>query len=81
VAASRDSSFAPFGPRNRSLPNPSMRLRWANSISTFLRSFIEISYCLVLAPLVHVNMHCRAVDVACNLTGVFVLFAGEFARV
>jgi len=26
-----------------------MRLRWAKSISTFFRSFIEILYCLVLA--------------------------------
>ena len=49
VAARRNSSFAPHGPRNRRRPSPRMRLRWAKSISTFFRSFIEISYCLVLA--------------------------------
>ena len=49
VAASRNSSFAPHGPRNRNRPNPRMRLRWAKSISTFFRSHIEIAYCLVLA--------------------------------
>ena len=49
VAARRNSSFAPHGPRNRNRPSPRMRLRWAKSISTFFRSFIEISYCSVLA--------------------------------
>ena len=49
VAASRNSSFAPHGPRNRRRPRPRMRLRWANNISTFFRSLIEMSYCLVLA--------------------------------
>ena len=49
VAARRNSSFAPHVPRSRSRPSPSIRLRWANSISTFFLSFIEISYCLVLA--------------------------------
>src|SRR6056297_3320320 len=49
VAARRNSSFAPHGPRNRRRPRPRMRLRWANSISTFLRSFIEMSYWRVLA--------------------------------
>src|SRR6056297_534350 len=49
VAARRKSSFAPHGPRNRSRPSPRMRLRCANSISTFFRSFIEISYWRVLA--------------------------------
>ena len=49
VAASKNSSFAPFGPRNRSLPNPRIRLRWAKSISTFFLSRIEMAYCLVLA--------------------------------
>jgi hypothetical protein len=57
-----------------------MRLRWAKSISTFFRSLIEMAYCLVLAPLVHVNMHCRAVDVAGDLAGVFMFFAGDLAR-
>lgn len=49
VAASRNSSFAPFGPRNRNRPNPRMRLRWAKSISTFFLSRMETTYCLVLA--------------------------------
>ncbi len=49
VAARRNSSFAPHGPRNRSRPRPRMRLRCANSISTFFLSFIEMSYCSVLA--------------------------------
>ena len=52
VAASRNSSFAPHaphGPRNRNRPSPRMRLRWAKSISTFFRSRIEMTYCLVLA--------------------------------
>ena len=35
VAARRNSSFAPHGPRNRSRPKPRMRLRCAKSISTF----------------------------------------------
>jgi hypothetical protein len=37
VAASRNSSLAPFGPRSRSRVRFRMRLRWANSISTFFR--------------------------------------------
>src|SRR5947208_3289233 len=37
VAARWNSSRAPFGPRNRSRSSFRMRLRWANSISTFLR--------------------------------------------
>ncbi len=49
VAARRNSSLVPHGPRNRSRPKPRMRLRWAKSISTFFRSFIEISYWRVLA--------------------------------
>jgi len=44
-----DSQFAPHGPCNRSCPKPRTRLRCAKSISTFFRSFIEISYCLLLA--------------------------------
>jgi hypothetical protein len=44
VAARWNSSFAPQGPRNRSLPRPRMRLRWANSISTFFLSLHETSY-------------------------------------
>jgi len=38
VAARRNSSRAPFGPRSRSRSSLRMRLRWANNISTFLRS-------------------------------------------
>jgi hypothetical protein len=60
-----------------------MRLRWAKGISTFFRSLIDTTYCLVLAPLVHVNKRVlrpgRAVDVAGNLAGVFVFFAGDRA--
>ena len=37
VAARWNSSRAPFGPRNRSRSSFRMRLRWANSISTFFR--------------------------------------------
>ena len=37
VAARVNSSWTPHGPRNRSRPSPRMRLRCANSISTFLR--------------------------------------------
>src|SRR5205807_1603675 len=42
VAARWNSSRAPFGPRNRSRSSFRMRLRWANSISTFLRSRLEV---------------------------------------
>ena len=49
VAARRNSSFAPHGPLSRSLPRPGMRLRCANSISTFFSSFTETSYYSVLA--------------------------------
>src|SRR5689334_13340517 len=38
VAANRNSSRAPVGPRSRSRSSFRMRLRWADSISTFLRS-------------------------------------------
>lgn len=37
VAASRNSSLAPHGPRSRKRPSRNMRLRWANNISTFFR--------------------------------------------
>ncbi len=43
------TSFAPHGPRNRSRFRPRILLRWAKSISTFFRSFIEITYCSVSA--------------------------------
>lgn len=36
-----------------------------------------MAYCLVLAPLVHVNMHRRAVDVAGDLAGIFMFLAGD----
>ena len=38
VAARRNSSWAPQGPRSRNRSSLRMRLRWANSISTFFRS-------------------------------------------
>jgi hypothetical protein len=37
VAARRNSSLAPFGPLRRRRVRRRMRLRWANSISIFLR--------------------------------------------
>ena len=43
VAARRNSSRAPFGPRSRSRSSFRMRLRWANSISTFFRSRREVT--------------------------------------
>src|SRR6266576_1395745 len=43
VAARWNSSRAPFGPRNRSRSSFKMRLRWANSISTFFRSRLEVT--------------------------------------
>jgi hypothetical protein len=42
VAARRNSLRTPFGPRSRSRSSLRMRLRWANSISTFLRSRRDI---------------------------------------
>jgi len=47
--ARRNSSLAPQGIRNQSLPNPRIRLSWATSISTFSLCRIEILYCVVLA--------------------------------
>ena len=49
VAASRNSSLAPHGPRSRNRPSPRMRLRWANSISTFFRRRQATSYSGVAA--------------------------------
>lgn len=49
MAARRNSSFTPHGPRSWSRPDLSMRLRWAKSVSTFFVSFIEVSYWRVLA--------------------------------
>ncbi len=82
VAASRNSSFAPFGPRNRSRPSRRMRLRWAKSISTYFRSRIETAYCAVLA-MSRATWRCRGRpgDVAGDLAGVFMLFAGDLAGV
>ena len=34
-----DCAWTPYGPRNRSLDKPRMRLRWAKSISTLFRWF------------------------------------------
>jgi hypothetical protein len=44
VAARRNSSLAPHGPRSRKRPTRRMRLRWANSISTFFRRRQAASY-------------------------------------
>jgi hypothetical protein len=43
VAASMNSSWAPYGPRNRSQARFKIRFRCANSISTFLRSCLDRS--------------------------------------
>jgi len=43
VAARWNSSRAPFGPRNRNRSSFRMRLRWANSISIFFRSRLEVT--------------------------------------
>lgn len=43
VAARWNSSRAPFGPHNRTRSGFRMRLRWANSISIFLRSRREVT--------------------------------------
>ena len=67
--------------RNRSRPRPRMCVTWAKSMSTFFVSFIEMSYWRVLAPLMHVNMHCWAVDVAGDPAGVFVFFATDLAGI
>ena len=48
MAASVNSSCAPRGPRSRRRPNRRMRLRWANSISTRLRSRHDCSKASVL---------------------------------
>jgi hypothetical protein len=50
VAERRNSSLASHGPRKRSRLSPRMRLRCAKSISTFLRSLLETTCCLVLEP-------------------------------
>jgi len=42
VAARRNSSRAPHGPRSRRRSRRRMRLRWANSISTFFRCRREL---------------------------------------
>jgi hypothetical protein len=49
MAASRNSSCAPLGPRNRKRRRFRMHLRCANSISTFLRSLRDCLYRRVLA--------------------------------
>src|SRR2546422_8269326 len=51
MAASVNSSCAPHGPRSRRRPSFRMRLRWANSISTRLRSRRDCSKAWVLARL------------------------------
>jgi 1-deoxyxylulose-5-phosphate synthase len=43
VAARRNSSLAPFGPLRRRRSSFRMRLRCAKSISTFLRSFLDVT--------------------------------------
>jgi hypothetical protein len=44
VAASRNSSLAPHGPRSRKRPSLKLRLRWANSISTFFRRASDLKF-------------------------------------
>jgi len=50
VAASKNSSLAPLGPRNRSRSSFRIFLRWAKSISTFLRSLLKLKSAGRLAP-------------------------------
>src|SRR6202042_3220109 len=49
VAARRNSSLAPFGPLSRKRARRRIRLRWANSISTFFRRRQASTYCGVAA--------------------------------
>ncbi|SFI76369.1 hypothetical protein SAMN03159342_04871 [Pseudomonas sp. NFPP04] len=49
AAASVNSSVAPLMPRSRKRSRFRMRLRWANNISTFLRSWRERTYAGVVA--------------------------------
>src|SRR5262245_3327349 len=49
MAASVNSNWAPRGPRNLRRPSRRMRFRWANSISTRLRSRHDCSKASVLA--------------------------------
>src|SRR5439155_26015127 len=49
MAASKNSSCAPLGPRSRKRSSLRMRLRWANSISTFLSALRDCRYASVLA--------------------------------
>src|SRR5580693_1210483 len=45
VAARRNSSLAPFGPLSRKRARRRIRLKWANSISTFFRRRQASTYC------------------------------------
>ncbi len=65
VAARRNSSLAPHGPRSLSLPSPRIRLRWAKSISTFFGSLQEIASSSVL-PISRAN--CRAPSISDRAT-------------
>src|SRR6516165_11337939 len=49
MAASVNSNWTPLGPRRRKRLSRKMRLRWANSISTFLRSRRDCANASVLA--------------------------------
>jgi hypothetical protein len=49
TAAKVNSSVAPLSPRNRKRSKRRMLLRWAKSISTFLRSKQDCRYAAVLA--------------------------------
>src|SRR6202166_3874824 len=73
VAARRNSSRAPFGPRSRSRSSLRMRLRWANNISTFLRSRREVRPSQDLAI-------CRAISRAPSWMEHGTLRAGAFGQ-
>ena len=73
VAARRNSSRAPFGPRSRNRSSLRIRLRWANNISTFLRSRREVRPSQDLAI-------CRAISRAPSWMELGTLRAGVFGQ-
>ena len=66
VAASRNSSCAPLGPRSRNRSSFKMRFKWANNISTFLRCRRECRYAGV-SPMDLAT----SLDSSCTLRAIF----------
>ena len=73
IAASVNSNCAPLGPRRRNRSSRRMRLRCANSISTFLRSQHECANTCVLAS-------ARATSRAASFTSRLIRRAGMFGQ-